>query len=173
MEITSASKTLMKWPRNIIYLSNKSAHNSSNLARVRLVSMCLGPSDVAVMKGRLYYHPCWTKIDYVLLIMKQTKILYFLYLLSNKHRSCHLILLWVTEDSSILAFSAASVSLCNACLSLRRSMPSSLLKFEASQSTMRWQLPWLVDTKRQVSTRQLFAIISFEMWKELYKLEMI
>ena len=35
------------------YLSSKSEHNSSNLARVRVVSMCLGPSAVAVINGRL------------------------------------------------------------------------------------------------------------------------
>ena len=51
---------------------------SSNLARERLVSMCLGPSWVAVMKGRL-------------------------------------MLVWLSVLSSILAFSAASVSLCRAC----------------------------------------------------------
>ena len=52
----------------------RSLHMSSNLARVRLVSMCLGPSGVAVMKGRLME-------------------------------------VWETPESSILAFSAASVSL--------------------------------------------------------------
>ena len=53
----------------------KSPHNSSNLARVSLVSMCLGPSSVAVIKGKL---------------------------------------ISVTDslDSSILAFSAASVNRC-------------------------------------------------------------
>jgi hypothetical protein len=35
------------------YLYSKSSHNSSNLARVNVVSICLGPSAVAVMKGRL------------------------------------------------------------------------------------------------------------------------
>ena len=49
---------------------------SSNFALVRLVSICLGPSAVAVTKGRLME-------------------------------------LWVTPESSILAFSAASVNLHN------------------------------------------------------------
>ena len=40
-------------------------------------------------------------------------------------------------DSSILAFSAASLSRCRAILSLRRSMPWSLLNSSASQLTMR------------------------------------
>jgi hypothetical protein len=35
------------------YLSSKSEHNSSNLTLVRVVSMCFGPSAVAVMKGKL------------------------------------------------------------------------------------------------------------------------
>jgi hypothetical protein len=35
------------------YLSRRSEHNSSNLALVRVVSMCLGPSAVAVMNGKL------------------------------------------------------------------------------------------------------------------------
>ena len=56
------------------HLSRRSLHIDSSLALVRLVSMCFGPSDVAVMKGRLM-------------------------------EDC------TTPDSSILAFSAASVSL--------------------------------------------------------------
>ena len=35
----------------IRHLSSRSLASSSNLARDRLVSMCLGPSAVAVMKG--------------------------------------------------------------------------------------------------------------------------
>ena len=38
---------------HIKYLSSKSEHNSSNLALVRVVSICLGPSAVAVMNGKL------------------------------------------------------------------------------------------------------------------------
>ncbi|KAK7823719.1 stromal 70 kda heat shock-related protein [Quercus suber] len=34
----------------LTYLSSKSEHNSSNLTLVRVVSMCFGPSAVAVMK---------------------------------------------------------------------------------------------------------------------------
>mmetsp|Transcript_8059 Transcript_8059/g.18960 ORF Transcript_8059/g.18960 Transcript_8059/m.18960 type:complete len:277 (-) Transcript_8059:965-1795(-) len=41
-----------------------------------------------------------------------------------------------TPESSTLAFSAASVSRCRACLSFRRSMPSLCLKPSASQSTI-------------------------------------
>ena len=60
------------------HLSSRSLHMSSNLARERLASMCLGPSWVAVMNGKL-------------------------------------MLVWDRVLSSILAFSAASVSLCRAC----------------------------------------------------------
>lgn len=35
------------------YLSRRSEHSSSNLALVRVVSMCLGPSAVAVINGKL------------------------------------------------------------------------------------------------------------------------
>ena len=42
----------------------------------------------------------------------------------------------VSVDNSILDFSAASVRRWRACLSLRRSMPSSFLKVLASQSTI-------------------------------------
>mmetsp|Transcript_36437 Transcript_36437/g.69915 ORF Transcript_36437/g.69915 Transcript_36437/m.69915 type:complete len:206 (+) Transcript_36437:1066-1683(+) len=80
--------------------SIKSEHICSNLARVSMVSMCLGPSAVAVMKGRL-------------------------------------MAVWVIVESSIFAFSAASVNRCNACLSPRRSMPSVVLKSSAKKSTMR------------------------------------
>jgi hypothetical protein len=37
----------------IMYLSRRSEHSSSNLALVRVVSICLGPSAVAVIKGKL------------------------------------------------------------------------------------------------------------------------
>jgi hypothetical protein len=37
----------------IPYLSRRSEHSSSNLPLVIVVSMCLGPSAVAVMKGKL------------------------------------------------------------------------------------------------------------------------
>jgi hypothetical protein len=59
--------------------SSRSAHSFSNCARESVVSMCLGPSAVAVMKGRLM-DVCGS------------------------------------ADSSILAFSAASVRRCSACL---------------------------------------------------------
>lgn len=35
------------------YLSRRSEHNSSNLALVRVVSICFGPSAVAVINGKL------------------------------------------------------------------------------------------------------------------------
>lgn len=35
------------------HLSRRSEHNSSNLALVIVVSICLGPSAVAVMNGKL------------------------------------------------------------------------------------------------------------------------
>lgn len=38
---------------NYFYLSRRSEHSSSNLALVRVVSICLGPSAVAVMNGKL------------------------------------------------------------------------------------------------------------------------
>mmetsp|Transcript_84043 Transcript_84043/g.216347 ORF Transcript_84043/g.216347 Transcript_84043/m.216347 type:complete len:277 (+) Transcript_84043:806-1636(+) len=75
------------------------AASFSNLARLSVSSMCLGPEASAVMKGRE-------------------------------------ILASFMPESSILAFSAASVRRCSACLSLSRSMPSAALKFPASQSTM-------------------------------------
>ena len=65
----------------------RSPQRPSNCDRLRRVSMCLGPSGVAVIKGRL-------------------------------------ISVLATPDSSILAFSAASVSRWRAWRSLRRSMPS-------------------------------------------------
>jgi hypothetical protein len=37
----------------VTYLSRRSEHSSSNLALVRVVSICLGPSAVAVIKGKL------------------------------------------------------------------------------------------------------------------------
>mmetsp|Transcript_5673 Transcript_5673/g.20605 ORF Transcript_5673/g.20605 Transcript_5673/m.20605 type:complete len:257 (+) Transcript_5673:2314-3084(+) len=77
----------------------RSSQSSSNLARVRLVSMCFGPSAVAVMNGR--------EMDAE-----------------------------GVDDSSIFAFSAASVSLCSACLSLMRSTPSADWKSFASHSTI-------------------------------------
>ncbi|MNC92811.1 hypothetical protein D3C83_93150 [compost metagenome] len=42
-----------------------------------------------------------------------------------------LISVWVVEDSSIFAFSAASLSRCSASLSRRRSMPCSFLNSSA------------------------------------------
>ena len=81
--------------------STRSAVISLNLARVSLRSRCLGPSEVAVMKGRLIWVSC-------------------------------------TDDSSILAFSAASFRRCRAILSADRSTPSVFLNSVTSQSMMRW-----------------------------------
>lgn len=44
-------------------LSKRSEHNSSNFARVRVASICLGPSAVAVMKGRLHTHETQTTVN--------------------------------------------------------------------------------------------------------------
>ena len=74
--------------------STRSCVSSSNLALVRFISKCFGPSAVAVMNGRL-------------------------------------ILVVVAEESSFLAFSAASFSLWRAILSLLKSTPSVLLNSES------------------------------------------
>lgn len=60
------------------HLSRRSEHICSNWVRLMVASMCLGPSAVAVMKGRL-------------------------------------MLVLLRFDSSIFAFSAASVNRCRAC----------------------------------------------------------
>ena len=78
----------------------RSSHNCSNLLLDSWVSMCFGPSAVAVMNGR--------EIEALAVV-----------------------------ESSIFAFSAASVKRCKACLSLMRSIPSDFLKSPASHSTIR------------------------------------
>ena len=80
-----------------IVASTKSLVRSLNLARVKVISKCLGPDASAVINGKF-------------------------------------ILADVTPESSILAFSAASLSLCIAILSFVRSMPLSDLKPDTSQS---------------------------------------
>jgi len=82
-----------------LHLSIKEAASSSNFALVKFKSKCLGPSGVAVIKGKF-------------------------------------ISLWVAFESSIFAFSAASVSLCKACLSCLRSIPSFDLNVLAKWSTI-------------------------------------
>ncbi len=72
---------------------------SSNLARLSLICMCLGPDASAVKNGRLMS-------------------------VSG------------APESSILAFSAASLSRCITSLSLETSMPVSFLKASSSQSMM-------------------------------------
>ncbi len=74
----------------VAVLSTRSFVSSSNLARVRFISKCLGPSGVAVINGRLIF-------------------------------------VVVADESSFLAFSAASLSLWSAILSLERSTPSEFL----------------------------------------------
>ena len=98
MSLNDNFASLRALSTGVLNLSRRSEHSSSNLALVRVVSICLGPSAVAVMKGKLIF-------------------------------------VWVKDDSSIFAFSAASVRRCKACLSFSRSIPSSFLKFPASQST--------------------------------------
>ena len=83
----------------VTVLSIKLEVSSSNLALVRVTSRCLGPSCVAVMKGKF-------------------------------------ILVVVAVESSFLAFSAASLSLCIAILSLDKLTPSALLNSFTSQSVM-------------------------------------
>eukprot|EP00438_Fugacium_kawagutii_P028715 Skav229189 [mRNA] locus=scaffold1004:374078:375486:+ [translate_table: standard] len=64
-----------------------------------------------------------------------------------------------TPESSILAFSAASVKRCSACLSFRRSMPSVFWKSSASQSTItlskssppKWVSPLVASTSQTPS----------------------
>ena len=82
--------------RGSIVLSTRSAVSWSNLALVRSVSRCSGPSAVTVMNGRLMFVVC-------------------------------------ADESSFLAFSAASLSLCRAILSDLRSTPCSCEKLSASQ----------------------------------------
>ena len=102
--------------------SIKSEQSSSNFERLRVVSKCLGPSWVAVIKGKL-------------------------------------ISVWLTPDSSILAFSAASVRRCRACLSERRSIPSTFLNSSARKSTIflskssppRWVSPEVANTSKTPS----------------------
>ena len=91
----------MAWSKGPLHRSTRSAVSSLNWARVSFTSRCLGPSDVAVMNGRL---------------------------------------IWVswTEDSSILAFSAASWRRWVAILSADRSTPSVSLNVLTSQSMTFW-----------------------------------
>mmetsp|Transcript_2182 Transcript_2182/g.4998 ORF Transcript_2182/g.4998 Transcript_2182/m.4998 type:complete len:229 (-) Transcript_2182:130-816(-) len=96
----SSLASLRAFSTGILHRSRRSLHSSSNLARVRLLSMCFGPSAVAVMKGR--------EID-----------------------------VWESVDSSILAFSDASVSRCSAWRSFLRSRPSFFSKSSAKKSVMR------------------------------------
>ena len=79
--------------------SSKSPQKASNCDRSNLVSICFGPSAVAVINGRL-------------------------------------IGTTGTPDSSILAFSAASVRRCRDWRSRRKSTPSFSKKSSASQSTI-------------------------------------
>ena len=81
--------------------ATRSATRSSSLARVRLMTRCLGPDASALMKGRL-------------------------------------ISVLVVLDSSIFAFSAASLRRWRAIRSLERSMPSLFLNSAPSQSMTRW-----------------------------------
>mmetsp|Transcript_50220 Transcript_50220/g.160956 ORF Transcript_50220/g.160956 Transcript_50220/m.160956 type:complete len:359 (+) Transcript_50220:420-1496(+) len=97
---SSSLASLRAFCTGILQRSTRSEVSSSNLARVMVVSMCLGPSAVAVMKGRLI----WA---------------------------------WVPEESSFLAFSAASVRRWRACLSVIRLMPSAFSKSLARKLTMR------------------------------------
>mmetsp|Transcript_853 Transcript_853/g.3333 ORF Transcript_853/g.3333 Transcript_853/m.3333 type:complete len:480 (-) Transcript_853:793-2232(-) len=100
ISLRSNEASLREFSTGMRHLSSKSEHSSSNLALVRVFSMCLGPSAVAVMKG--------SEME-----------------------------VWLSVESSILAFSLASVSLCRACLSFLRSMPSFFSKSSAKKSVIR------------------------------------
>ena len=101
MSDLDSPESAMAWSKGPLHESTRSAVSSLKLARVSLTSRCLGPSDVAVMNGRL---------------------------------------IWVSwrDDSSILAFSAASCRRWVAILSLDRSTPSVSLNVFTSQSMIRW-----------------------------------
>ena len=79
----------------------RSATRSSSLARVSVMTRCLGPDASAEMNGRL------------------TSVL-------------------VVLESSIFAFSAASLRRCRAMRSLERSTPWSFLNSSLSHSITRW-----------------------------------
>ena len=120
----------------ILYLSRRSEHSSSNLPLVSVVSICLGPSAVAVMKGKLKKPITGLETE----IQKAQ-------CLTPKWEAepTNLIFVWVNDDNSILALSAASVRRWRACLSFSRSIPSSFLKLPASQSTILWQQNYLSE----------------------------
>ena len=119
------------WSKNFncqkAYLSNKSEYSSSNLALVSMVSRCFGPSTMAITKGKL------EKKMFFSVIMAKREINIKK---EGIETGTYLIFVRVRDDSSIFAFSAVSVRRCRACLSFRWSMPSSFLKFLASQSTI-------------------------------------
>ena len=83
--------------QGVMLLFTKSSTNCSNLALVKSMFKCLGPSWVAVINGRFTFVFC-------------------------------------ELESSILAFSAASLRRCMAIGSFLRSMPSSLLNSSAKKS---------------------------------------
>ena len=101
MSVVLRPASLMACSKGPLHASTRSEVSSLNLARVSFRSRCFGPSEVAVMNGRL---------------------------------------IWVswTEDSSILAFSAASFRRWVAILSADRSTPSVSLNDLTSQSMTRW-----------------------------------
>ena len=113
----------------------------SNFARDKLSSMCLGPEASAVMKGKeILAFPGPKKglrilqmsaacVDSTGWHVKSQTYLFFNWR-RDQQRSwsltwhSHIVHASCTPESSILAFSAASVKRCSACLSFSRSMPS-------------------------------------------------
>jgi len=95
-----------------MYLSRRFEHSSSNLALVRVVSICLGSSAVAVIKRQ-------AKGTYKKLERSKQKKTRFKDV--NAEKKKNLMFVWVKDDSSIFAFSVASVSHCRACLSFSKS----------------------------------------------------
>lgn len=132
-----------------MYLSRRSEHSSSNFALVRVVSICFGPSAVAVMKGKLEKQKT---IQYNTLLEGKVSSLVMQTQSIIQLHTIYLMFVWVKDDSSILAFSAVSVRRWRACLSFRRSMPSSLLKFPASQSTILWKYYKMVVSPLRTKT---------------------
>ena len=113
----------------------------SNFARDKLSSMCLGPEASAVMKGKeILAFPAPKKGLQILQMsaacvnhhrqygLTRKKPDFFFNWRGDQQRSLtwhsHIVHASCTPESSILAFSAASVKRCSACLSFSRSMPS-------------------------------------------------
>jgi hypothetical protein len=115
--VTPAS--FMAWRHGSVVRSMRSMTRDSSLARVSVITRCLGPLASAVMNGRL-------------------------------------ISVWRVLDSSILAFSAASLSRWRAIRSFWRSIPCSFryssaihsMTFWSKSSPPRWVSPFVAFTSK-------------------------